>query len=138
MRAEWAERWWWGRGGGGQSQHFVVNHAHVMRIQVKAFFFNDEVKPDPDSCKIFKFNSFYSISIHIIGYRSTGKPVTSFADSDSLDPYVFRSPGSVSASQMYGSGSGSFYHQAKMLRKTFIPTGTVLFCGFFMTFIFEK
>jgi hypothetical protein len=29
-------------------------------------------------------------------------------------------------------GSGSFYHQAKIVRKTLIPT--VLLCDFFMTF----
>ncbi len=36
----------------------------------------------------------------------------------------------------YGSdpGSGSFYNQAKILRKTLFP----LFCVFFLTFIFEK
>jgi len=33
------------------------------------------------------------------------------------DPYVFGSPGSVSGSvsQKYGSGSGSFHHQAKIV-----------------------
>jgi hypothetical protein len=40
------------------------------------------------------------------------------------DPYVFRPPGSESgsSSQRYGSGSGSFYRQAKTVRKTLIPT----------------
>ncbi len=40
------------------------------------------------------------------------------------DPYVFRPPGSElgSVSQMYGSRSGSFYHQAKIVRKTLILT----------------
>jgi hypothetical protein len=36
--------------------------------------------------------------------------------------YVFGSPGFGSISQRYGSGSGSFYHQAKIVRKTLIPT----------------
>jgi hypothetical protein len=46
---------------------------------------------------------------------------------------VFGPPGFVS--QRYGScsGSGSFYHQAKKVRKTLIPTSY-----FFMAFIFEK
>jgi hypothetical protein len=44
---------------------------------------------------------------------------TSVADPD---PYVFRRPGSGSASQRSGSGSGSFYHQANVVRKTLIPT----------------
>jgi hypothetical protein len=34
---------------------------------------------------------------------------------DTLDPYVFGPPGSGSISQRYGSGS--FYHQAKIVRK---------------------
>jgi hypothetical protein len=36
------------------------------------------------------------------------------------DPDVFGPPGSGSISQRYGSGS--FYHQAKIVRKTLIPT----------------
>ncbi len=50
-------------------------------------------------------------------------PFTSVADPD---PHVFGPPGSGfgSISQRYrsGSGSGSFYHQAKKVRKTLIPT----------------
>jgi hypothetical protein len=46
-------------------------------------------------------------------------------DPDPPDPYVFGLPGSRSR-----SGSGSFYHQAKPVRKTLIP----LFCDFFLTF----
>ncbi len=38
------------------------------------------------------------------------------------DPYVFGPPGSGSFSQRFGSGSRSFYHQAKIVRKTLIPT----------------
>jgi hypothetical protein len=36
------------------------------------------------------------------------------------DPYVFGPPGSGSVSQRHGSGS--LYHQAKIVRKTLIPT----------------
>ena len=39
-------------------------------------------------------------------------------DPDSPDPRVFGPPGSGSISQRYGSGSRSFYHQAKIVRKT--------------------
>jgi hypothetical protein len=44
-------------------------------------------------------------------------------DPDLSDPYVSGPPGSRygSISQRYGSGSGSFYHQAKIVRKTLIP-----------------
>ncbi len=49
-------------------------------------------------------------------------PLTSVADPDPSDPYVFGPPGSGSISQRYGSGSGSFYHQAKIVRKALIPT----------------
>ncbi len=45
--------------------------------------------------------------------------LTSVADPDpNPDPYVFGPPGSGSISQMYGSGS--FNHQAKIVRKTLI------------------
>ncbi len=39
---------------------------------------------------------------------------------DPPDPHVFGPPGSFS--HRYGSRSGSFYHQAKIVRKTLIPT----------------
>ena len=43
---------------------------------------------------------------------------------DPPDPNVFGPPGagSGSISQRYGSGSRSFYRQAKIVRKTLIPT----------------
>jgi hypothetical protein len=47
---------------------------------------------------------------------------------DPPDPRVFGPPGSGSTSQRYGSGScsgpgsGSFYHHAKIVGKTLIPT----------------
>jgi len=41
-------------------------------------------------------------------------------DPDPPDPNVFGPSGSGSISQRYGSGS--FYHQAKLVRKTLIPT----------------
>jgi hypothetical protein len=49
---------------------------------------------------------------------------TSVAYPDLEDPYVFGPPrsGSGSIRQRYGSESGSFYHQAKIIRKTLIPT----------------
>ncbi len=53
-------------------------------------------------------------------------------DPDPSDPYVFGPPGSGSISQRHGSGS--FYHQAKIVRKTSIPTVLLLF----LLFIFEK
>ncbi len=45
-------------------------------------------------------------------------------DPDPSDPYVFgpAGSGSGSISQRYGSGSGSFYHQANIVRKTVIPS----------------
>jgi hypothetical protein len=41
-------------------------------------------------------------------------------DPDPPDPHVFGPPGSGSTSQRYGSGS--FYHHAKLVRKTLIPS----------------
>ena len=50
------------------------------------------------------------------------------------DPHVFGPPGSGFTSQRYGSGSfsgsGSFYHHAKIVRKTLIPTIFLLFFDF--------
>jgi hypothetical protein len=47
-------------------------------------------------------------------------------DPDPPDPHVFGPPGSGSTIQRYGSGSGSgpgsFYHHAKIGRKTLIPS----------------
>jgi hypothetical protein len=59
---------------------------------------------------------------------SSGKEKTAFCAcvAEPKDPYVFGPPGAGSVSQSYGSGSGSFYHQAKIARKTLIPTVTVL------------
>ncbi len=48
----------------------------------------------------------------------------SVADPDPSDPYVFGPPGSGSVNQRYGSGSGFFYHEAKIVSKTL-----VLFCA---------
>jgi hypothetical protein len=50
------------------------------------------------------------------------------------DPYVFGPPGFGSVSQRYGSGSCSFYHHAKMLRKPLF----LLFCDIFITFYLRK
>jgi hypothetical protein len=41
---------------------------------------------------------------------------------DPRDPHAFGPPGSGSISERYGSGSGSFYQHAKIVRKTLIPT----------------
>jgi hypothetical protein len=44
---------------------------------------------------------------------------------------LFGPPGSRSVSARYGSGSGSFYCQAKKVRKTLIPTVLRLLDDFF-------
>jgi hypothetical protein len=41
---------------------------------------------------------------------------------DPPDPHVFGPPGSGSGSISQSYGSGSFYHKAKIVRKTLIPT----------------
>jgi hypothetical protein len=48
-------------------------------------------------------------------------------NSDPPDPHVFGPPGSGSTTQRYGSGSGSLYNHAKIVRKTLIPTIFLLF-----------
>ncbi len=54
------------------------------------------------------------------------------ADPDPPDPHVFGPSGSGSTSQRYGSGSGSFDHHAKIVRKTLIPTIFWLFLTFYL------
>ncbi len=62
----------------------------------------------------------------VVGQRLHNRqPITSVrssvADPDpNPDPYVLRPPRSAPISQRYGSGS--FYHQAKIVRKTLIHT----------------
>ncbi len=51
---------------------------------------------------------------------------------DPPDQHVFGPPGSVSISQRYESGSGSFYYHAKIVRKTFF----FVFLFFFLFFLF--
>ncbi len=53
---------------------------------------------------------------------------------DPPDPHVFEPAGSESISQRYGSGSvsGSFYHHAKIVRKTLISTILWLFLTFYL------
>jgi hypothetical protein len=68
------------------------------------------------------------ISITIIGraiFFSLEFKTLILKETSSLgDPYVFGPPGSASVSHKYGSdsgsGSGSFHHQAKEIRKTLI------------------
>ncbi len=57
-------------------------------------------------------------------------------DPDPSNPYVFGPPGFGSGfiSKRHGSRSGSFYHKAKIVRKTWFP----LFCYFFLNFNFEN
>jgi hypothetical protein len=57
---------------------------------------------------------------HPVGFYGFFGVFFSVADPDPPDPYVFGPSGSTS--QRYGSGSGSFYHHTKIVRKTLIPT----------------
>jgi hypothetical protein len=60
----------------------------------------------------------------LIHYCTLSTPETNVTDPDPNpdppDPHVFGPPGSGSTSQRYGSGS--FYHHAKIVRKTLVPT----------------
>ncbi len=73
----------------------------------------------PHSC----YRCLFWIQVSALHWLDSVYRITSVADPD---PYVFGSPGSGSISTWYGSvsgfGSGSFYHQAKIVRKTLIPT----------------
>ncbi len=111
----------------------------------------DPTDPDPDPQHCFTLLNKPHLSCSaflpvLLGNRLNKFIIhlTSVADSDPnpdpSDPNVFGPPGfrSGSISQRYGSesGSGSFYHQAKIVRKTLIPT--VLWLLFdFLVFIFK-
>jgi hypothetical protein len=64
-----------------------------------------------------------TISLPIFLYLTAETPLSSVADPKPWDPYVLGPPGSIST--MYGSGS--FYHQAKVLRKSLISYSFVIF-----------
>ncbi len=65
--------------------------------------------PDPDT--------------YVFGCEVSGL-LSGVGDPDPWDPYVLGPPGfpSGSVSHQYGSGSGSYYHLAKIVRKTLIST----------------
>jgi hypothetical protein len=63
--------------------------------------------------------SLYNFTISCLGQGRCGAG-TSVADPNPWGPYVFGPLGSGSIGQRYGSGS--FYRQAKNVRKTLIPT----------------
>ncbi len=56
------------------------------------------------------------------GSGSTGSVADPDPNPDPPDPHVFGPPGSGSGSTSQRYGSGSFYHHAKTVRKTLIPT----------------
>ncbi len=64
---------------------------------------------------------------HLTYFLKNGKGIRveiSIADPnpDPLKPYVFWPPGSGSRTGSQRYGSGSFYHEAKIVSKTLIPT----------------
>jgi hypothetical protein len=81
---------------------------------------------------------YYEVKTFFIWISRMGYQKISVADPDPPDPRVFGPPwsGSGSTSQRYGSGScsgsGSFYHHAKLVRKTLIPTILRLFLNFYL------
>jgi hypothetical protein len=71
--------------------------------------------------------------VHLLLTTSVADPDP---DPDPPDPRAFGPPGSGSTSHRYGSGSwygsGSFYHHAKIIRKTLIPNILLLFLTFYL------
>jgi hypothetical protein len=64
---------------------------------------------------------------HVIGHLEN-----SVADPDPRDPYVFGPRGSRSGTFGTRNGSGSIYNQAKIVRKTLIPTVLRLLYDFYL------
>jgi hypothetical protein len=66
--------------------------------------------------QVLEYFASRHISRHCVKKQLSSCLISSVWDPD---PYVFEPPGSGSVSQRYGYGS--FYHQAKIVRKTLIP-----------------
>ena len=79
----------------------------------------------------FSLSQRVFVSLLWFKQRNIGTVSISVADPDPQDPYVFLPPSSIS--QRYGSGS--FYHQAKIVRKTLISS---VFFNFLLTFYLWK
>ncbi len=69
-----------------------------------------DIIPEPEADGSLLALMLYRSGLILIIFTSVADP----------DPYVFGPPGSGSISQI--SVSGSFHHQAKIVRKTLIPT----------------
>ena len=66
---------------------------------------------------------FSIFPVDAIFFKGKSLPVSvADPDPDLPDPHVFGPPGSGSTSPRYGSGSGSFDHHAKIVRKAMIPS----------------
>ncbi len=82
------------------------------------------------SCLIFVWIQGF---LHCMARRRDPETYDKYTYSTVPDPHVFGPPGSGSASQRYGSrsGSGFFYHQAKIVRITLTPIVLWLLLDFF-------
>ncbi len=75
---------------------------------------------------LYAFSTAFVVPCLTTLVSQVGKLKTSVADpdpnpdTDPPDPHILGPSGSNS--QRYGSGSGSFYHHANIIRKTLIPT----------------
>jgi hypothetical protein len=67
-------------------------------------------------------NQFWVWRIFLVAFEGNSLRAYEEISVADPDPHVFGPPGSGSTSQRYGSGSGSFYHHAKIVRKNLIPT----------------
>jgi hypothetical protein len=92
-------------------------------------FIRVNIYPGPgegDSQLIYKPMNFIRVTVYpaALSHNISSSVADPDPNPDPPDPRVFGPPGSGygSTSQRYGSGSGSFYHHAKIVRKTLIPT----------------
>jgi hypothetical protein len=108
----------------GRQQWLTVAFVLQLKVLQKRAFEKPSEGEQMNVLSIPIHDTLSSSSPHHIKQVSTFRSSSVADPVPNPDPYVFRPPesGSGSTSQRYGSGSGSFYHQAKTLRKSLIPT----------------
>ncbi len=81
---------------------------------------------------VLAVNLLFLLTCSWCGFKTSVADPDPNPDPDPPDPRVFGPPGSGSGSTSQRYGSGSFYHHAKIVRKTLIPPILWLFLNFYL------